>query len=261
MPSRLVTEPVYQQLNGLLRGMIVRGEFAPGEKFMAEREICKRFDVSRATANKAVSNLVAEGILVFRKGVGTFVRDGLLDYDLARLVSFTDKARVAGMTPSTKVLTLDTVTAAKATKEVRAQLGTADDEALYWIERLRLADGRPMILERRYLIAKYCPKLTKKDLSQSLYRLWQEKYQLDIVGANQIIRAVRIGTAESELLDVPRGSPGLLVEGIGMLRGDVPIWSEETLYRGDRYEFHNRLGPISSASPAVGKFVNRSNEE
>jgi DNA-binding GntR family transcriptional regulator len=55
-------------LRELLRGL--------GERLLTERQICERFGVSRATANKALSNLVSEGVLEFRKGVGTFVREG-----------------------------------------------------------------------------------------------------------------------------------------------------------------------------------------
>jgi GntR family transcriptional regulator len=32
------------------------------------------------------------------------------------------------------------------------------------------------------------------------------------------------------------------------------LWWERTLYRGDQYEFHSRLGPIQSATPARGQF-------
>lgn len=76
MPTRLVRSPIYQQLNQLLRDLIREGEFKSNEQFLTERQICDRFNVSRATANKALSNLVAEGVLEFRKGVGTFVRGG-----------------------------------------------------------------------------------------------------------------------------------------------------------------------------------------
>src|SRR5512137_1811654 len=104
-------DPVYCQLNILLRKLIHGGEFPTGERFLTERQICERFGVSRPTANKALSTLVAEGTLEFRKGVGTFVRSSVLDYDLRFLVSFTEKARAAGKTPSTKLLGFSTVSA------------------------------------------------------------------------------------------------------------------------------------------------------
>jgi hypothetical protein len=38
------------------------------------------------------------------------------------------------------------------------------------------------------------------------------------------------------------------------MNDNAPLWWERTLYRGDQYEFHSRLGPIQSAAPARGMF-------
>ena len=72
--SRLVKTPIYQQLSQQLRDLIRQGEFKANDQFLTERQISDRFGVSRATANKALSNLVSEGILEFKKGIGTFIR-------------------------------------------------------------------------------------------------------------------------------------------------------------------------------------------
>jgi len=111
MVSSLVKEPIYQQLNNHLRLVIGSGESPVGSQFLTERQICERYGVSRATANKALSNLVSEGLLEFRKGVGTFIRGRALDYNLRALVSFTDKARAAGKEPSTEVIQFESVRA------------------------------------------------------------------------------------------------------------------------------------------------------
>jgi GntR family transcriptional regulator len=109
-----------------------------------------------------------------------------------------------------------------------------------------------VILEHRYIVARFCPDLSAADLEGSLYALWTDKYGLDIVGADQTIRAVPIRDREARLLGVRSGVAGLLVISTGYLSGDVPLWWEQTLYRGDAYEFHNRLGPIRTARPAAG---------
>ena len=63
LDDKLVRDPVYKQLNDALRRLIAAGEFTRGTKFLSEREIGQRFSVSRATANKALSTLVAEGVV------------------------------------------------------------------------------------------------------------------------------------------------------------------------------------------------------
>src|ERR1017187_10449609 len=65
---------MYQKLQELLREAIESGEFAEGEQFLTERQVVDRYRVSRPTANKVLSGMAAEGLLEFRKGVGTFVR-------------------------------------------------------------------------------------------------------------------------------------------------------------------------------------------
>ncbi|HEX8912055.1 MAG TPA: GntR family transcriptional regulator [Humisphaera sp.] len=243
--------PRYQQLNDALRAL-VRRSYADGQRFLTERDVAERFGVSRPTANKALSSLVGEGLLEFRKGVGTFVRGGLLDYDLRALVSFTDKARAAGQTPGTKVLAFERLAPGDVPADVARDLGLNAGQSVYYVERLRLADRRPVILERRHVSAVLCPRLSRRDVGSSLYALWSEQYGLAIADATETIRAVSLGRAEAKLLGAPAGSAALLVSAVGRVAGGAPLWVERTLYRGDAYEFRNTLGPVQTARPAAG---------
>jgi GntR family transcriptional regulator len=255
MASLLVKEPIYQQLNSQLRLLVASGECSVGSQFLTERQICERYGVSRATANKALSNLVSEGLLEFRKGVGTFVRGRSLDYNLRALVSFTDKARAAGKEPTTEVLQFESVRAEDVLDDVPQLLQVGAAATLYYIERLRLADGLPVILEKRYVVAEYCPGLTVEDVGGSLYSLWLNRYHLPIEGADESIRAVNTRGADARLLKLRDGAAGMLIRSIGHLTGNRPLWSERTLYRGDSYEFQNRLGGIQPEGHSTGKFL------
>jgi GntR family transcriptional regulator len=252
---RLVKEPIYQQLNEALRQTIRAGRFRAHDRFLTERQISQEFGVSRTTANKALSSLVTEGLVEFRKGVGTFVRSGALDYDLRSLVSFTDQARAAGKVPSTVVVSFETVSAKSATTEVKERLQASDDERLYYMARSRKADGVPVIYERRYIVSRHCPDLSKELIEGSLYALWTDRYRLDIAGAEETIRAVVLTDDEARHLEVEFGSAGLLVTAVGYLRGETPLWYEQTVYRSDTYEFRNRLGPIRTSGPATGALI------
>ena len=103
--------PIYVQVNDKLREEILSGRYEDDQQFLTEREIAEQFGVSRITANKALAALVAEGLLAFRRGVGTFVRPRVLEVDLVRMVSFTQQAISAGRTPSTKVLSFAKIAA------------------------------------------------------------------------------------------------------------------------------------------------------
>ncbi len=244
--KRLVREPLYQQLHEVLRELLRSHEFAAGDRFLTERQISDRFGVSRPTANKVLAGLVSEGVLEFRKGVGTFVRGTLLDYDLRSLVSFTRKAEQAGKRPSTNVLVFEKLLAKNLPSEIRGELQLATNALVFHMERLRLADGVPVIHERRWVPCELCRGLTRRELNGSIYTFWTARLGLSIGGADQLIRSVNIRAPESVLLGVRSGAAGFLVTATGYLADGRPLWSERTTYRGDVYEFHHQ-------SPVAGR--------
>lgn len=243
----LVRDPIYLQLNQALRSLLDSGEFAEGQKFLTEREIGGRFAVSRPTANKALANLVAEGRLLFRKGVGTFVARPKLGYELRQLASFTANAKASGKTPATRVLKFERVAAVEIRDaEARQKLALADTDDVFRMERLRLADGEPVIHELRFVVAKECPNLTKADAQGSIYAAFQERHGLAISGAEQTIRAITLDRESAGHLQVAVKSAALEVRAVGLLQSGAPLWWERTLYRGDAYAFHTRLGPMAA---------------
>lgn len=243
----------HEQLIEKLRKLLRSRQFVPGAKFLTEREIAERFDTSRPTANKALSSLVSTGLLEFRQGAGTFVRESVLDYDLQHLVSFTEKAKAAGKKPSTQVITLKKLSAASAPSAVAQALHVPPAEPLLYLERVRLADGQPVIYERRHVVARFCMGMTKAEAKGSLYAFWTTRCRLTISGADESIRAVNASKSQAATLGIASNTACLLVIATGFLEGGAPLWHEETLYRSDAYEFRNQLGGVSSPKPAQGR--------
>lgn len=243
----------HQHLVEQLRTLIREGNFSPGSKFLTEREIAERYETSRPTANKALSSLVSAGLLEVRRGAGTFVREGILDYDLERLVSFTDKAKAVGKKPSTNLLEYRRISASEAPHEVMKALQVTDSTTLIYMERIRLADRMPVIYERRYVTASLCSEMTRSNAKHSLYAYWTDKCGLTITGADETIRAVNATKAEAALLQVPLGSACFKIIATGHVGDQMPLWHEETLYRADVYEFRNRISGLAGNHAAMGK--------
>lgn len=242
----------HQHLIEELRQLVRGGKFPPGAQFLTEREIAERFDTSRPTANKALSSLVSAGLLEVRRGAGTFVREGVLDYDLERLFSFTDKAKAAGKKPGTELIEYRRLKAGEAPPEIALRLKADTSDTLVYMERIRLADSVPVIFERRYVAAKLCPEMTRRDAKGSLYACWTEKCDLNVTGADETIHAVNASKAEAGPLKVPVGTACFKIVATGHVDDRTPLWHEETFYRADVYEFRNRIGGISGTRAAMG---------
>jgi GntR family transcriptional regulator len=243
----------HQQLVEQLRALVRGGRFGPGAQFLTEREIAVKFKTSRPTANKALSSLVSAGLLEVRRGAGTFVRESVLDYDLERLVSFTDKVRAVGKKPGTRLLEYRTIRARETPREIIERLRVPGDDLLVYMERIRLADAIPVIFERRHVVANFCPKMTRTDAKGSLYACWTEKCGLHITGADETIHAVNASKAEAVPLEIPPGTACFKIIATGHVDDETPLWHEETFYRADVYEFRNRIRGLSDTHAAVGK--------
>ncbi len=68
--------PAYYQITLDLRQRISGGEWRAGNKLPSELELTKQYNVSRMTFRQAIGELVKEGVLVRKRGVGTFVNQG-----------------------------------------------------------------------------------------------------------------------------------------------------------------------------------------
>jgi GntR family transcriptional regulator of arabinose operon len=80
------SKPKYQQLKEYLMGMIKDKNLVPGSKIPSENELAKKFNISRHTVRKAISELSNEGWLTTSQGKGTFVRNSLKKTHHSRII-------------------------------------------------------------------------------------------------------------------------------------------------------------------------------
>ncbi|HHX36377.1 MAG TPA: GntR family transcriptional regulator, partial [Clostridiaceae bacterium] len=82
--------PLYIQVKDAIMDVIKDGTYRSGNRIPSEVELGEMFDVSRPTVRQAVSELVAEGVLVIKKGRGTYVvyQDQVCTIDPFRPSSF-----------------------------------------------------------------------------------------------------------------------------------------------------------------------------
>jgi GntR family transcriptional regulator len=222
-----------------------------GEAIPSERQLSSQLGVSRLTVRAALDDLVREGLLVRRRGSGTFVSEPKIAQELT-MTSFTEDMRRRGMVPASRTLDLRTVPAGA---HLGRLLRVSPSEPVVVVTRLRLADRETMAIETLHVPETLVPGLKAADLEQtSFYTLLEDTYGIVIASGTQSIEPTVTNEDESRALGVPLHSPAFLFERTTQTeRGDI-VEYVRSIYRGDRYRIVTELSRRdASASRGAGR--------
>jgi GntR family transcriptional regulator len=228
--------PLHHQVYLDLRAALDAAEFRPGDRLPPERELAKRYGCSLITVRRALTELTREQRLERTPGRGTFVLHPRIDRDLVEPMTFTEEMQRRGLDPETRLIAARPQSAGEA---VAAALGVEPGSPTLYLERLRVADGEPLLLEQVHLPAERFPGLLATDLEhESLYRILTDRYGTPVVRARETFEPVLLPAREAGLLGRPRRSPALLVEGIAYTADGRPVEFGRTYVRGDRTRYY-----------------------
>lgn len=231
--DRARPEPLYHQLEVLLRGRILSGEWPPGTRIPTERELCETYKVSRVTARQAMKNLVDGGFLSRKPGRGTFVRAPLLTAGERGLRSFSEDMRDLSLRPGSRLLSLS-IEPADAGALERLDLATGSD--VVKIKRLRTGDGHAIGVQLTRLPAARFGDLSTDELADgSLYDLLETRYGVHIVEAHEKFWVTKVSSEDAAVLSVAVGDPAFRVERVAYDENG-PMEFTTSLMRGDRYQ-------------------------
>lgn len=200
-------QPLYDQLVDILTEKIEH-EYRPGDLLPSERELSKYYGLSRTTVRLALQELERLGLVVRQHGRGTFVADRSVQAtNLSQTYSFTDQMREMGRDPSTTILEFVEIDADKNLAEkMRVRMG----DKLFKIERLRCADGLPMMVERTYMPVRKFMSLKRPMLEHaSLYTVIEQVFHEKIRVAEEEFFASIARPADAHLLGIGEGAPVL----------------------------------------------------
>lgn len=137
----------YRRIVSHLRAAIDSGQLQTGDELPSEAELCEQFGSSRGPVRQAMGLLRTEGMISTGRGRRSTVlarsSGGCFDASL----SLTNWLRDVGRTPRQRVLRL---VREPADPETAAALRLPAGEHIITLERLRLADGRPVAIERAH---------------------------------------------------------------------------------------------------------------
>lgn len=233
--------PLYRQIKGLILQALEAGEWRPGEIIPSETELATRFNVSQGTVRKAIDEMAADNLLVRRQGKGTFVAshsDPRAFFRFLRLIPL-----AGGIEQSTSVPI--ECWRAKAGQEASRTLGIKLGEQIIIVRRILEFSGKPVVVDEIYLPGEIFAGLTLDVLKEhqgSLYSLFESRFGVRMIRAEERIRAVAADRANAELLHVPEGSPLLSVERVSYTYGDRPVEWRRGLYSTAEHCYFNELG-------------------
>ena len=218
--------PAHTQIELALETAIERGRLSPGDRLPAERELAERYGVSRMTLRQALGSLELRGRLVRSKGRygGTFVAEPKLE--LTGTSALSDQLRGLGLAAGARVLSACERDAAPD----EAELG----RRVYAIERVRLANGEPVALERGAYSVDAFPGMLDGALEGSLYDLIRARYDAVPVRAHERLEPALAQPGEAAPLGIEPGAPVMLVERTAYSATGRPVEHSRDVFRGDR---------------------------
>jgi GntR family transcriptional regulator len=206
--------PLYQQVYDFLVKQISAGEWAPGESLPSEQALAGRLNVSQGTVRKALDALAADSLIDRRQGKGTYVAEHTPERALFR---FFRMARPGGGGRAVPTSAGDTLKRRAARAAALSRLGLAAAAEVYEVNRIRLIDGEPAVLERIVLPAAVFPGLERHSpLPNALYALYQREYGVNIVSAQEELRADAARKEDCRRLRLAPGAPLLHIDRVAL---------------------------------------------
>ncbi len=232
--------PLYRQIKSLILQALESGEWLPGQVIPSEQELAARFNVSQGTVRKAIDEMAADNLLVRKQGKGTYVAS---HNDPRALFRFLRLVPMDGDLSHPQSVPLD-CWRAKAGQEASRMLGIELGAPIIILRRLLKFGAKPVVIDEIYLPGEIFQGLSMEVLqgwNGSLYSLFETRFGLRMIRAQERIRAVAADRSTSDTLKVPEGTPLLSVERVTYTYGDKPVEWRRGLYSTAEHFYLNEL--------------------
>jgi GntR family transcriptional regulator len=228
-----------------LEEAIEAGTYRPGSRLPSEAELAEQLAVSRPTLRESLRLLEERGMIRRRHGRGTFVRERPIQKELNRNFGITSMIRAAGYAPSVRG---GMVAGDVADAEVAERLALGVGEAVWRVERIRVADDRPVVFSIDTLPGHLLAQDDLDDVvsgkEQSLYSLLHRLRGIIIYRGEAELVPCKATTELRDRLEAKPGAPLLCFKQVDFdQRGRAVLYSVE-YHVADWVRFSlERVGP------------------
>jgi GntR family transcriptional regulator len=233
--------PLYYQLKEKLMEKIKAGDLKENDKVPSERELMEMYNVSRATARKALSELINEGIIVAKQGVGTFVTKPKILQDPTGDISFANQVRRQGLQPSLNIIN----SGIEQHPSNRLQNLLGSDSDIFGLFGVLCADDVPLILESDYILLDRVPNIFEKELERTVFfEYLKNECNIQFTHSTLEIEPIIITEFEANHLKTNSGKPALLIERV-LYSNETAIVFQRRVILGERCKYTFTLGQNS----------------
>jgi len=243
--------PLYLRIKDEIKGKIASGQYKPGDRLPSESELCRSFSTTRSTVRHALSELVFEDAIIREIGRGSFVAKARLDkfpIDTRECLSFEEQVSMEGKSVTYRNPSLRLVA---APAEVARDLGVEEGTNVFFLDRLRVIDGRPVCLELRYIHPDIGRHITgDMMLSLSAHKFVSEIVEQEIPTIRVLVSAIVATEEFADQLSTPVGSALIVRDNWHISDAGRILMCGKSLFPGDiRTEYF--LGKSSGLAKTV----------
>ena len=237
--------PLYYQLDTILRKKVLSGEIAPGAPFPTEDVLVQQYNISRITVRQALASLEKDRLIVRKQGKGTFVAEKIERAELPKLTGTGKDLVDIGSSDSKRIkITTKVIGFSRllANKTITDYLGLASGAEIYRIERVRLADKKPLYHLLNYLPVEVGERINPKTFkNKTLTAILEIDLKIHIKKAIQTIEADIVDSYIGPILDAREGDPCLILRRVVYDKSERAVEYLVAAFRADRYMYTDML--------------------
>jgi len=223
--------PLYLQVKQSIIEKIHTAEWRTNDRIPSESELVSQFQCSRMTANRALRELTAEGLLVRLQGVGTFVAEPKGQSALFEIHSIEAEIIARNHKYSCRIIKLEEIQASAA---LASELNIPTETPVFHSVIIHMENDVPVQIEDRYVNALAAPDYLK----QNFLSITPHDYLSQVAPLTQgehIVEAIEADERSARLLQINVGASCLLITRRTWSQAYI-VTSTKLLFPGNRYK-------------------------
>lgn len=225
--------PLHVQAEELLRKLIEEEDYKNGKLLPGEVELSMMLGISRNTLRQAINQLVFEGLLVRRKGVGTKVARKGMTSGVRNWLSFSQEMKMLGIEVHNYELRISRM---KANPEIAGFFDIDEQTRCVVMERVRGNPEFPFV----YFISYFNPALPitgEENYILPLYEMLEKEYGIVVKLSKEAVSASLAGDFIAEKLEIAANDPILIRKRFVYDEKGVPVEYNVGYYRADAFTY------------------------